>query len=141
VYPVSVALYRQGTAAPLARFTTFLTYQEPGVSASDGPDGPLRVALVMPISGRLLPDQLVPRRRRARTGGGPDGDRSPRTAGVAVSVAANPATVASLVAGRQEGAARPITQLRALTTAPVGDDQLIAQPYVPIDVAALANAG
>ncbi len=29
VYPVSVALIRQGSSTPVAHFTTFLTYQEP----------------------------------------------------------------------------------------------------------------
>jgi hypothetical protein len=55
-------------------------------------------------------------------------------------LAANPATVANLAAGGKKGR-RAITQLRALTDAPVGDDQLLAQSYVPIDVAELANAG
>ena len=40
VYPVSVALERQGSTSPLARFTTFLTYQEPGLSSSVGTGAP-----------------------------------------------------------------------------------------------------
>jgi hypothetical protein len=138
VYPVSVALYR-GAGAPLARFTTFLTYQEPDISASDGPDGPLRVALVMPISGRL-----------SRTGSSlsaaalePVEDLTSVMAahrGVAVSLAANPVTVTFLAAGGKKGR-RAVTQLRSLTAAPVGNDQLLAQSYVPIDVAGLAKAG
>ncbi len=73
VYPVSVALYRQGTDPPLARFTTFLTYQEPGVSASDGPDGPLRVGLVVPVSAHLSPAHESPSGRRAAIGRERDG--------------------------------------------------------------------
>jgi hypothetical protein len=139
VYPVSVALYRQGTNAPLARFTTFLSYQEPGVSASDGTDGPLRVGLVMPVSGRLSPTTLSP----SGTALEPVEDLTGIMAahrGVAVSLAANPATVSALAAGGKKGR-RAVTQLRSLTTAPVGNDQLLAQSYVPIDVAGLAGAG
>jgi hypothetical protein len=139
VYPVSVALYRQGAGAPLARFTTFLTYQEPDISASDGPDGPLRVALVMPISGQL-----------SQTGSSVSGaalapveDLTNILAahrGVAVSLTPNPVTVADLQAGGKKGR-RAVTQLRSLTAAPVGNDELLAQSYVPIDVAGLADAG
>ncbi|MGA2305194.1 MAG: DUF6049 family protein [Acidimicrobiales bacterium] len=139
VYPVSVALYRQGTDAPLARFTTFLTYQEPGISASDGAGGPLRVALVMPVSGRLSPTSSL----LSGSALEPVEDLTGIIAahrGVAVSLAANPATVASLGAGGKKGR-RAVTQLRSLTAAPVGDDQLLAQSYVPINVAGLADAG
>jgi len=60
VYPVSVALLRQGDSSPLARFTTFLTYQEPGLSSSDGAGGPLRVSLIMPVSTGLSPSRSSP---------------------------------------------------------------------------------
>jgi Family of unknown function (DUF6049) len=139
VYPVSVALYRQGTTTPLARFTTFLSYQEPDISASDGPAGPLRVALLMPVSGRLTPTGSL----LSGTALEPVEDLTGVLAahrGVAVSLAANPATVASLQAGGKKGR-RAVTQLRSLTAAPGGNDQLLAQPYVPIDVAGLADAG
>ena len=63
VYPVSVALERQGSTAPLARFTTFLTYQEPGLSSSVGTGGALRVSLIVP---HLRP--FVPRRSRRPRG-------------------------------------------------------------------------
>src|SRR6185437_6326839 len=43
VYPVGVALFRQGSSTPVAHFTTFLTYQEP---SAVGPGGALAVALV-----------------------------------------------------------------------------------------------
>ena len=61
VYPVSVALYRQGSTTPLARHTTFLTYQEPGLSSSVGTGGALRVGLIIPLSATLSP---ISRRRR-----------------------------------------------------------------------------
>jgi hypothetical protein len=48
VYPVTVALYRQGSSTSLDRFTTFLTYQEPDVHFKTG--GALRVGLVMPVT-------------------------------------------------------------------------------------------
>ena len=49
VYPVSVALLRQGDATTVARFTTFLTYQEP--QGPVGSDGALRVGLIAPVLG------------------------------------------------------------------------------------------
>ena len=52
VYPVAVALLRQGSAAPLARFITFLTYQEPGAI---GEGGPLRVGVVVPVTAGSAP--------------------------------------------------------------------------------------
>ena len=48
VYPVSVALVRQGSSSPLARFTTFLTYQEPTAVSATG--WPLRVGVVVPFT-------------------------------------------------------------------------------------------
>ena len=50
---MSVALLRQGDATPVARFTTFLTYQEP--HGPVGADGPLRVGLVAPVLGASAP--------------------------------------------------------------------------------------
>jgi Family of unknown function (DUF6049) len=55
-------------------------------------------------------------------------------------LAANPATVTSLLANGAKTGRRAVAQLQDLTTAP-GDDQLISQPYVPVNVAALAGAG
>ena len=47
VYPVAVSLLRQGSSAPLAHFTTFLTYQEP---SAIGDGGKLRVGVVLPVT-------------------------------------------------------------------------------------------
>ena len=49
VYPVSVALVRQGSTSTVARFTTFLTYQETG-PGTIGEGGPLRVGVVLPVT-------------------------------------------------------------------------------------------
>jgi hypothetical protein len=137
VYPVSVALYRQGADTPLARFTTFLSYQEPDVPASGGE--PLRVGLVLPVSARLSPTRPSPSDAALE----PAEDLNTVLAAhpeVAVSLAANPVTVTALLAGGKKGR-RSVRQLRTLTTAPEGDDELLAQPYVPIDLVSLARAG
>ena len=52
VYPVSVALVRQGSSTPVARFTTFLTYQQPNAVSATG--GPLRVGVVVPVTASGL---------------------------------------------------------------------------------------
>jgi hypothetical protein len=137
VYPVSVALYRQGTDAPVARFTTFLTYQETGVSPSEGQ--PLRVGVVLPVSAPLSPTNRLP----SGASLGPAENMAGILAahrGVAVSVAANPVTVSALQAGGRKGR-RAVAQLQRVTTAPEGGDQLLTQPYVPIDLPGLAHAG
>jgi hypothetical protein len=137
VYPVSVALYRQGADTPLARFTTFLSYQEPDVSASGGE--PLRVGLVVPVSARLSPTSPSPSVAALQS----VEDLTAVLAahrGVAVSLAANPVTVTALASGDKKGR-RAVGQLRTLTTAPEGGDELLAQPYVPIDLVSLTRAG
>jgi hypothetical protein len=141
IYPVSVALYRPGTDAPLGRFTTFLTYQEPNASSAAATvGGPLRVGLVMSLAAPLSPTSTTPSRGALedvqRTTGVLAAHR-----GVAVTLAANPVTVASLQAGTTKEERRTVTQLAALSTAPTGDDELLDQPYVPIDVATLTRVG
>ncbi len=49
--------------------------------------------------------------------------------------------MAALQTGGAKKGRRAIDELRSLTTTPAGDDELLAQPYAPIDVAALARAG
>jgi Family of unknown function (DUF6049) len=138
VYPVSVALYRQGTTAPLSHFTTFLTYQEPGLPGSPGPGGPLRVGLIVPISLHFSPALSRPPATALRVEEALTGVLASHR-GVAFTVAANPATVTSMVADGKTGH-RTREQLESFAGAP-GDDQVISQPFVPIDVAALAGAG
>jgi hypothetical protein len=134
VYPVSVALFRHGSSSALSRFTTFLAYQEP-IGAGNGP---LRVGVIMPV--------------------GPQSDRAPPTSSqlsaaesettqlaehdnVHVTVAVAPAAAAGLAAGKG-GKARTARDELADLTDPggPGGDQLLAEPYTPINVAALARA-
>ena len=119
VYPVSVALLRQGDATPVARFTTFLTYQEP-----DGPvgtDGPLRVGLVAPVLGTTAPAMA------ATLAAHHD---------VPVSLAVSPRTATALAAGHARGDSRTLEQLAGLS-----GDEVLAQSYVPVNLAALSEAG
>jgi len=138
VYPVSVALYRQGTAAPLSRFTTFLTYQEPDRPGSPGPGGPLRVGLIVPISIHFSPALSRPPAAALKVEDALTGVLASHR-GVAFTVAANPASVTSMVADGKAGR-RTRAQLQSFASAP-DNDQVITQPFVPIDVAALAGAG
>jgi hypothetical protein len=120
VYPVSVTLLRQGTSTPLARFTTFLTYEEP---TAVGGTGALRVGLVLPLTGRDIPtltDDLA------------DHHQAP------VTLAVSPRGAATL--HRSRSGSRVLGQLADLTSGGNGD-QLLSQPYVPIDVASLQAAG
>jgi hypothetical protein len=122
VYPVSVALLRQGSSSPLARFTTFLTYEEFGQPGSVGSTGPLRVGWVVPVTGTdpaALVDDLTDHRQP-------------------LTLAVSPSTAQALLAKGHAGRAT-LGQLQALTT--IGGDQLVDQPYVPIDVAGLESAG
>ena len=52
VYPVSVALLRTGDSTPVARFTTFITYEEPDVAVSAA-GGPLRVSWIVPVQSAV----------------------------------------------------------------------------------------
>jgi Family of unknown function (DUF6049) len=140
VYPVSVALYRQGTSAPLARFTTFLTYQEPEYTSSISPTGgPLRVGVVLPVASRPSSALSAPSA----------GDRRGVESligqifayrGIAVTLAPDPLTVSDLaLAGGAKGRLA-VRQLSALAS-PADGDQLLSQPYVPVDLASLVGAG
>ena len=140
VYPVSVALYRQGTSAPLARFTTFLTYQEPEYTSSiSASGGPLRVGLVLPVASRPSSTLSAPTAGDRRTAESLVGQIFAYR-GIALTLAPNPLTVSDLAA---EGGAKgrlAVRQLSALAT-PADGDQLLSQPYVPIDLASLVGAG
>ncbi len=120
VYPVSVALERQGDSTPVARFTTFLTYQEPPASGEGGPL-PLRVGVIVPV--------------------GFDGLAATAEAltdhhDVATTLAVSPTGVERVAAQRPKGDPHALAQLGALDTAEVLD-----QPYVPVNVASLSEAG
>ena len=119
VYPVSVALVRQGASSPLARFTTFLTYQEPSAVSATG--GPLRVGVVLPVSAggvTTMADALTDHRD------------------VPTTLAVSPQAVDTLAATRSHDGTHALEQLAAL-----GGDQILEEPYVPINLAALPEAG
>ena len=120
VYPVSVALERQGDATPVARFTTFLTYQEPPASGEGGPLA-LRVGVIVPVGYDGLAATAA-----ALT------DRHEVPATLAVSATG----VERVAVQRPKGGPRALAQLGALDAAEVLD-----QPYVPVNVASLTEAG
>jgi hypothetical protein len=118
VYAVTVALERQGSSSPLARFTTFLTYQEPtGVL----PGGPLNVGVVVPV--------------------GASGMTTLATAlsdyrDVATTLAVSPAAVEQVTRTQSRDGLRALEQLATLDAA-----EVLGASYVPVNVAALAGAG
>jgi hypothetical protein len=120
VYPVSVALERQGDSTPVARFTTFLTYQEPPANGEGGPLA-LRVGVVVPVGYNGL----------AATAAALTAHHD-----VATTLAVSPTAVERVAAQRPKGDPHALAQLDALDAAEVLD-----QPYVPVNVASLSEAG
>ncbi len=118
VYAVSVALVRTGSSTPLSRFTTFLTYQQP---AAVGDTGPLRVGVMVPVTTSSL---------------SPMADALTDHRDVATTLAVSPLAVNQIEATRSRGEARALAQVAALDS-----DQVIDQSYVPVNVAALSEAG
>ncbi len=119
VYPVSVALARQGSSSPLARFTTFLTYQQPSAVSATG--GALRVGVVVPVTAdgaTTMADALTDHHD------------------VATTLSVSPLSVSTIEATRSRAGLHALDQLAALS-----GDELMDQPYVPINVAALSEAG
>ena len=121
VYPVGVALYRQNSTTPVARLTTFLTYQEAGAPGSIGTGGPLDVGLVLPAStagstkvlaAALAAQPLVP-----------------------ATLAVNPAGIERSQLADPKATSRALAQLASLD-----GEQVLDQPYEPIDLAALSEA-
>jgi hypothetical protein len=120
VYPVAIALYRQSSTTPIARLTTFLTYQEAGAPGSNRV-GPLNVGLVLPDSttadtktlATVLADQ-------------PD---------VPATLAVNPAGIQKSETAEPRATARALAQLGSLD-----GEQVLNEPYAPIDVAAMSEA-
>ena len=120
VYPVSVALERQGDSTPLARFTTFLTYQEPPANDVGGPLA-LRVGVIVPVSSNGLAATAT-----ALT----DYHEVPTT------IAVSPTAVEQVDVQRPKGGPHQLAELAALDA-----DEVLGQPYVPINVASLSGAG
>jgi hypothetical protein len=137
VYPVTVALYRQGNSSALARFTTFLTYQEPGIQSKTG--GALRVGVILPVTSRpfssLAPLSAADRRAAENLIGQIWAYR-----GIALTLAPDPQTVSDLAAAKGGKGLLALKELEALAT-PADGDQLLRQPFVPIDPASLAGVG
>jgi hypothetical protein len=147
VYPLVVSLVRPAsgggapTPVPHAHFTTYLTY-----SATPSSDR-LGFALVVPFlspapttgaSAKRVPVTLPPAEVSALSGLAGSLATHP---GVAVTVAASPSTLQSLArSGRGTGAAA-VQTLAAMSTAGETSREFLAQPYVPIDLGALAGAG
>ena len=119
VYPVSVSLLRSGSATPVERFTTFLTYEQP--AAISDASQQLRVGVVMPVGAggiSAVSDTLADHRT------------------VPTTLEVSPLLAAQLQASRSRDERRALSQIATLT-----DSQVVEQPYVPIDVAALTGAG
>jgi hypothetical protein len=124
VYPVSIALLRQGSSTPLARITTFLTYQEAGLPGSISTSGgPLRVGLVLPVSNAATAGTVGTALAKYR-------DTVP------VTLAADPGGIERSYATEPKQAPRAVAQLGSLD-----GEQTLDQPLVPVDVAALSAAG
>jgi hypothetical protein len=123
VYPVSVALLRQGSSTPIERFTTFLTYEEPTDVSATG--GALRVSFIAPVSGTSAPTVTSELAAHAP---------------VPVTLEVNPHSIPALLARGNRTGHITLDELLSLVGTPVGD-QLLSQPYVPIDLTALEHAG
>ena len=124
VYPVSVALVRGAspsstTSTTVSRFTTFLTYQEPGAV---GQGGPLRVGLVLPVT----------------SAGGLDAVATALSDhhDVATTLAVSPLTAEQALLQRTRAGTHALDVLAASS-----NDQVVEQSYVPINVASLPEAG
>ncbi len=119
VYPVTVSLQRAGSSNPVAHVTTFLTYDEP--DGPHGATGSLRVGLVVPVTAGGL-----------TTMAGALADHRD----VATTLAVNPMAVAGAQRLHDHGDAHAQEQLDALS-----GDQVLDSSYVPINLAALTEAG
>jgi hypothetical protein len=120
VYPVSVALLRKGSTSPVARFTTFLTYQE---SVSTGVGGALRVGLIAPVRGGtagLMAATLSAHRD------------------IPVTLDIGPSTVSSLLT---RGSTNKTDRTTLDTLGDLSGDEVLGQPYVPIDLPVLTASG
>ena len=118
VYPVAVALFRTGSSTPLAHFTTFLTYQEP---TAVGGDGPLRVAVVLPVSGE---------------GTETTAEALSEHRDVPATLSVSPVTVNAIESDHARAGVAALAQLDGDSA-----DEVLDQSYVPINLAALSEAG
>ncbi len=138
VYPVSVALVRTGQSTPVSRFTTFMTYEEPGFATAPQTGGPLRVSWIVPISTRSIGHSSAAEASRTATES-LIGDLAAHR-GVATTLDLSPVTANDLATNGGRAGQHALRELSDLTTSP-GSDQLMAPSYVPINVTAMAGAG
>ncbi len=122
VYPVSIALFRQNSTTPLARITTFLTYQEAGLPGSiSTTGGPLRVGLVLPVANGAT--------------AGTVGTALAKHPEVPTTLEVTPAGVDRSYLTEPKQAPHAFEQLGSLQS-----EQTLDQPFVPVNVAALSGA-
>lgn len=147
VYPLVVTLVRPATGGgttpvPHARFTTYLTY-----SAMPSTDR-LDFAWVVPVGAPVTIHHGV--RNATRALGSPSAAATDALAGltsslaehagVPVTLATSPQTLQSLAATKHGAGAQAVQSLAAMS-ADQASREFLAQPYVPIDLGALAGAG
>jgi uncharacterized protein DUF6049 len=120
VYPVTVALLRQGSSTPLAHLTTFLTFDEP--EGPPSPGGPLRVGVVVPVNdgGVTTAANALAAYRDVPT-----------------TLVVSPLAMTNATRVRDHADTRALSQLETLNAS----DEILDQSYVPINVAALSEAG
>jgi hypothetical protein len=139
VYPVEVELLDQG-GSELAHLTTYLVYAEgrsthPLVFSWIEPLGaPVEIRAAAPLADAIPALSAA----RVRDFAFLTGDLAGNP-GLQVTVAPSPATVQRLEADRSTAARTTLAELRALSDA--GPGRVIAQPYVPINLASLSAAG
>jgi hypothetical protein len=138
VYPVSIALLHADDSTPVARFTTFLTYEEPGIAQPPATGGPLRVSWIVPVQNRVSgqsPAAAVARQSTEALTTELSAHRS-----VPTTLAVSPTTAADLATNGGKAGQTALRQLADLTPAS-GPDQLLAPSFTPVDLAALSAAG
>src|SRR3984957_4966990 len=138
VYPVSIALLHAGDSTPVARFTTFLTYEEPGIAQPPRYTGPLRVSWIVPVQNRVSGQSSAADVARQSTEALTTELAARRN--VPTTLAVNPTTAADLATYGGKAGQTALRQLAELTPA-AGPDQLLAPSFAPIDLAALSAAG
>ena len=138
VYPVSIALLHAGDSTPVARFTTFLTYEEPGIAQPPATGGPLRVSWIVPVQNRVSGQSSAADVARQATEALTNLLSARHT--VPTTLAVSPTTAADLETDGGKAGQTALGQLAALTPAS-GPDQLLSPSFAPIDLAALSAAG
>jgi uncharacterized protein DUF6049 len=144
VYPAVVALYRSGDpSAPIARFTTYLTY----VDSKSTPAASLHVAWIVPLAAPVA--IRTAGRDPATTVDPPSPSTTEALDHLVASLAQYPQVPTTVEPSPQTlqamNAEKGATHQAVETLADLSHDQttheIPAQSYVPIDLGALASAG